>query len=394
MPADKEPLVPLDEIARLLESHEGPPDPRRKPASGSRSGLRAVGVVGAGALVAGSALGFGVGSAFTSSETAQAAAVGTGFLPARGWTVVQSGTTTATGTARAIAANVPLDARDDVDGLPVRTLESLPARGVVIVATFTTRGDAGVDAAFPGRSLPLQVQAAEQHGAEHRLRAGVKGTNVDARIFFGRSRPTAAMLAAAQRQLQRLAVASDQVTIFARPTIIPARDPWTTIYGSVASTRAGEPITIQAKDCGSDFFRVVDDAATSEGGGWSTRYSPGISTTLRAVWNGRASNQVSVRQRPWVSLLRLSRGPWHVSVGSTPRGGMPGGIQSSFWGRRVTLQRFNQRSGWRPIKRVVLRSDGAEFALSLPKGTLIRAVLPLSEARPCYLEGVSFTVRT
>ena len=36
---------------------------------------------------------------------ARAAAVGTGFLPARGWTVVQSGT--ASGAARAIAANRP-----------------------------------------------------------------------------------------------------------------------------------------------------------------------------------------------------------------------------------------------------------------------------------------------
>ena len=38
-------------------------------------------------------------------------------------------------------------------------------------------------------------------------------------------------------------------------------------------------------------------------------------------------------------------------------------------------------------------SEGT-FTLSIPKGTLIRAVLPLSQAKPCYLAGFSRTVRT
>jgi hypothetical protein len=403
MPADKEPLVPLDEIARLLERHEGSPEARPQPASGSRSGLRALGAVGAGALVAGSAFGFGLGSALTTSESAQAAAVGTGFLPARGWTVVQSGTTTATGTARAIAANVPLDARDDVDGLPVRTLASLPERGSVIVATFTTRGDAGADAAFPVRSLPLQVSAAERHRAEHRLRVGVKGTNVDARIFFGRLEPTAEMLASAQRQLNRLVVASERVTIFARPTVAgPTGQPfpyWVRLFGSVDSGKAGESVEIQAKDCGSEFFRLVGGATTESGGGWSTAYSPGINTSLRATWNDVSSAEIAIKAHVIVGLQKRRDGKTIFVYAHAKR---------SLWRKKVLIQR-RARGSWTNLRTVVLTESGgnpgsgpntgtsgasAEFVPAVPKGTLLRAIMPLSEVKPCYLAGTSREVRT
>ena len=391
MPADNEPLVNLDEIARLLESHDGPPDARRRRAAPpSRSGLKLTGAVAAGALVTGSGLGFGLGSSLTSSESARAAAVGTGFLPARGWTVVQSGT--ASGAARAIAANVPLDTRDELGETPRRTLESLPERGIVIVATFTTRGDAGADVAFPVQSLPLQLSAAEKNPGEYRLRAGIKGTNVDARIFFGAAQPSAHMLAATKRQLSRLSVGAEQVTIFARPTIVSSQSPWTTLFGSIESGKSGEAVTIQAKDCGTSVFRVVDGATTTDEGGWLTQYSPGVNTTLRAVWNGRASNQVSVRQRPWVYLDQRTRTTFRVGAGSPPRGGMAGGIQSSFYGKKVLFQR-RTRGGWVTVKQIRLTSYPTDFRASLPKGTLVRAVLPLSEARPCFLDGVSFTLR-
>lgn len=395
MSGHERPLVGLDELTRMLEAHEGPSGPRRRPprhASNRRWTL----AVAAGALAVGAGTGFALASTVAPTADAGSDTEGFGFLPARGWNVMQSGSLDRDGVARAIAANVPIDPRDHLAGEPRHTLRSLPPRGVLLSVTFAARGDPTEDVSFPVHEGHLGLDRAEPIGSvtalEYRLRAGIGGYNVDARVYLGS--PGANRLAAAERQLERLVVASNQVTIFARPAIIAARDPWTTLYGSVSSARAGESITIQAKDCGADFFRVVDDATTTDGGGWSTRYSPGISTVLRAIWNDKASNQVAVRQRPWVSLRRLSRGPWQTTVGSTPRGGMPGGPQASFWGRRVTVQRFDRGRGWRPVKRVVLRTDGAEFRLALPKGTLIRAVFPLAEARPCYLDGVSFVLRT
>lgn len=390
----------LRTLARSAAAEPRPPGIRsRRWAHPLRWVVAAVAV----ALLAGSGLGFGLGSSLTTSESASAAAVGTGFLPARGWTVVQSGTAGASGTARAIAANVPLDPADG-NGLPLATLESLPERGVVVVATFTTRGDPGADFAYPVRILPLQIGdatrapdravLARHPQAEYRLRAGIKGTNVDARIFFGVAQPSAERRTVAQNQLNRLVVASERVTIFARPTI--AGNTGIDLFGSVDNGRAGETVTIQAKDCGSQFFRAVAGTETVAGGGWSTRFYPGISTTLRAVWENAASAQITIQQRAGVGLSKRRLGKeYFVSAGG----------RKSFWRKRVSIQR-REGGRWTAVKTVVLTDSyatkgyysgsgaGAEFTLSVPKGSLIRAVLPLSQAKPCYLAGVSQTVRT
>jgi hypothetical protein len=324
-------------------------------------------------------------------------------MPAQGWNVMQSGTLDHERTARAIAADVPLDPRDDLGGEPRWTLRSLPPRGIVISVIFRPRGDAEIDAAYAVRESPLRVTDAHAlaplNGPQRSvwgLRAALGGFNVEARMYFGASTPSAKTLGRAQRQLNRLVVAASPVTMFARPTIIPAINPWTTLYGSVESGKAGEGITIQAKDCGSSFFRVASGATTEEGGGWSIRYSPGINTVLRAVWDGKASNQVSVRQRPFVRLEQRGRNEFRVGAGSSPRGGMPGGAQASFWRKRMLFQRFERRLGsWVTVKQVVLTDSGAgtSFRAALPVGTLVRALLPLSQTRPCFLSGVSFTLR-
>ena len=155
MPADKEPLVGLDEIARLLEEREGPPAARRRPTS-PRSARRWTGLVATGALVVGSALGFGLGSSLTPSGNAASGASGLGFVPSSGWRVLQSGgDATPLRPALAIASNVRLDPEDDArgigtsSGLPYATLLGLPPHGVVIVATFTVPNADTPDPSYP-----------------------------------------------------------------------------------------------------------------------------------------------------------------------------------------------------------------------------------------------------
>jgi hypothetical protein len=77
-----------------------------------------------------------------------------------------------------------------------------------------------------------------------------------------------------------------------------------------------------------------------------------------------------------------------------------------FWKRHVIVQRYERRLGrWRDVKKVVLSKTGAapgstfvwtsaEFGVKVPRGTAIRAVFPLSQARPCYLAGYSNQLRT
>lgn len=360
----------------------------------SRLRLRWAPVLAAAALLIGSALGFGVGSAVTPSGSAGGNFVGFGFLPAHGWNVMQSGTLDGAGVARAIAANVPLEPSDDLEGAPLATVKLLPAHSVVIFVTFSPRGDPTKDNGYPVREPPLRLDDAERlppsyHVARYRLRSGVGGYNLDARVYFGENAPSTRAVDAAQSQLNRLVVANDRVTIRVQPSISSVGKS-ATVSGSVDSGRAGEDVKIQGKDCGRDFFRVVGGAVTGEGGTWSTRYwQQTITTTLRAVWRDATSAEVVVRHRVFVGLRRRSAGRFEVRA-----------FGRSVWRKRVFIQRFDRRLGtWRALKSVVLtESEGQSalgaFAVQLPKGTLVRAVFPRSQTGPCYLTGTSHPLST
>ena len=374
--------------------------PRELPAT-ARPQLRLrgrwVGVAVAVALLVGSGLGFGLGSSVTPSGSAGTNLVGFGFMPAKGWTVLQADLVSP-GVARAIATNVRLDPSDRLAAVPRATLESLPAHGVLIVATFTPRGDPERDLQFATRELPLRISGAERVPepealdaglAQYRITASVSGYNLRAEIYLG----AAQALAAAQGQLNRLIVASERVTIFARPNVVRGIT-GTTLYGSVDSAKAGESVTIQARDCGQQSFRVVFGAMTHDGGGWSTNFYPGITTTVRAVWKDATSTPVDIRQAARVTLSKHLAGELRVFVSG----------RKSFWRKRAQIEWFDRRVGrWRLARSVLLtRTSGsfgsattwAKFKPKLPKGTLVRAVFPLSQSRPCYLAGTSTAIRT
>ena len=190
------------------------------------------------------------------------------------------------------------------------------------------------------------------------------------------------------------AAAPAPVTIDAQSSVVSlAPSPYVKLFGSVASRKAGEVVTIQAKECGlpGAFFRGVASARTSEGGAWSTDAWIRTTTVFRAMWADATSSEVRVRVRASVSLRRLAATRFQASVG---------GI-GNFWRKSVVIQRFNRQLGtWVRLRSVVLSEPGysgaglATFNLSIPKGTLIRAFFPLAQARPCYLAGVSKLVRT
>lgn len=363
-----------------------------------------VAVTAAALLVGG--FGFGLGAWTTPSGVAGTSFVGVGFLPAKGWTVVQTGRFGATAAPTAIAANVPLDPDDDLRDAPLATLESLPRGGVLISARFGVRGDLGVDLEYPLHPLPLRIAAAEPLAAtldplplarplgRYRLRAGVGRYNVDARIYFGTASPSPAQLAVAQSQLNRLVVASERVTLLARPTVHD-RNQLITLLGSVDSNRADEPINIEAKECGQTRYVVISGAHTNEGGGWTLQYAPVITTTLRAEWKGVRSAPVTVQDRAWVQISRRPRTAQGYGFEVAVR------AKVQFWKRHVMVQRFARRVGrWTDVKKVVLTETGAapgstfvwssgKFRVQVPKGTLIRAVFPRSQAQPCYIAGYS-----
>ena len=121
------------------------------------------------------------------------------------------------------------------------------------------------------------------------------------------------------------------MTIFARPTVLAAPpNHILRLFGTVESGRAGELVDIQAKDCGQQFFRGVAGTTTGEGGRYEVEYTPLITTTVRAVSDGKASPAVKVQHLAMVGLTRLPR------KGQVFRVGVSG--KWTYWHKRVQVQ--------------------------------------------------------
>jgi hypothetical protein len=182
-------------------------------------------------------------------------------------------------------------------------------------------------------------------------------------------------------------------TLEARPTNLgPIQNVF--LRGGVSSGRNGESLTLQAKPCLSSSFRNLFVFRTGPGGRWTREYAPGVNTVLRVRWGKTLSNQVTVRQEPNLQLDETSPGEFEVGVGSA----------GAMWRKRVEIQK-RDASRWVRVRSVVLTetytSPGqsgvwtdADFKLSVPRGTVLRAVLTAGQARPCYLGTSSNPVRT
>jgi hypothetical protein len=183
------------------------------------------------------------------------------------------------------------------------------------------------------------------------------------------------------------------VTLVVQPTIIRTTSERMTIFGSVSNGEAGRKVTIQFKACGllPLQFRDAFETTTRAGGGFSLEelrpFNRGVSGVYRAVSGGEVSEEIQVRQRAAVYMRPLARGRFEVWVGA--------GV---VWRRFVLLQRFERRRGvWITMRRIVLAESPnytRPFRPRVPKGTQIRAVFPLSQARPCYLAGYGPIFRT
>jgi hypothetical protein len=169
-----------------------------------------------------------------------------------------------------------------------------------------------------------------------------------------------------------------------------------TITGGVGSGNANVDIYIDAQTCGDGRWDVISGAHTGPGGGFSAEFGAGINLLVRARAEGATSNVVKIQQRPSVTLRQTPRGTFSVLVNAA----------RSFWKKRVVLQRYEPSvRSWRNVRSVVLADSGSrpgspfvwseteKFRQQLAKGTLVRATLPLSQAKPCYAAGYSNLLR-
>lgn len=189
--------------------------------------------------------------------------------------------------------------------------------------------------------------------------------------------------------------AADTISIGARPTIAKSGER-IAVSGVIGSGRADIDVTLQGRFCDESTWREVSATHTDSGGAWYLEYVPQITQVIRAIGAGATSPEVKVQTRPSVSLGQRPPGMFFVNVNA----------QRPFWRSKVVLQRFDAKKRvWIDIRKVLLTETGAppgvgyvwsgsdKVRVKVPKGTTMRAVLPLSQAKPCYLAGYSNLLR-
>jgi hypothetical protein len=195
-----------------------------------------------------------------------------------------------------------------------------------------------------------------------------------------------------------------------RPSVTALHQPATVYVTEIdqGSWVSFETVTVQFKECGLSPTRFRDavevpptsDHVYPDAGNWIVVITPVANGTFRAtIGPSVVSNEVRVLTRVHVRLAPTRRGRYRADVQA----------RLSFRGKHVRIERYDRgRSRWAPLRMVVLdRTDRVEaagikyvwsrtdeFALKLPAGTKLRAVLPLSQAKPCYAAGGSQVLQT
>lgn len=183
-----------------------------------------------------------------------------------------------------------------------------------------------------------------------------------------------------------------RLTIFARPAVV-AWAQSATVFGAARGAGSQDVVTVQVRECGSSAFTTYAEAHVNAGGGWELPVGTAVTSTFRARWRSSTSAPVTIRQAASVLLARERAGRGFVVTAISKR---------SLWRKTVEIQR---RTGgaWRTVRKMRLtdsvKSTGlvsaseARFRLAVPKGAVLRAVLPFAEARPCYVRSFSKVVR-
>ena len=296
-----------------------------------------------------------------------------------------------------VAANVPISPGDPRRGQPP-ALHAWPPWTTVIDATLKARGEPARDLAFPVRSLPLSLADARpvtvpgQPTLEYVLRAGVNGYNVDASVTFA-SEPTAAMFEKAEEQIARLVVAPAAITITVRPTIYSRTQAARRLRlgDEREGGREGDAAVqaVRALPAPVPRPRRGDDARGRRLGIETGVLANGV---FRALSGGDVSNEVQVQKRADIRLEPSPARRFEVHVVE----------RMSFWRKQVLIQRFHRgQRKWLLVKKLrLVNSDAApgssfvwsstdEFTVDVAKGTTVRAVLPLAQAKPCHIGGYS-----
>lgn len=158
------------------------------------------------------------------------------------------------------------------------------------------------------------------------------------------------------------------------------------LSGAVSNAKAGEPVTIEADDCGPLSWRPAYRVRTAANGGWASNGDTNINTRYRARWKKAVSRTIRVDARPMV-ILRTNGVGLSVDILAL----------DFFNGRTAVLQRYDvEARKWHDVAHAKLHRNGSAAELGRSSGTFrggahgkLRAVLPAKQAAPCYTTGIS-----
>jgi hypothetical protein len=244
------------------------------------------------------------------------------------------------------------------------------------------------------REVPARVPSPEP-AVTRRVRDRVLGFNVRRRRRVSLSVLAALLVGIAvgywaipQEEAAIGAADPPQVSISASPNVLKMYQPLA-IGGRIVARKANEYVEIQENVCGRGWTPSSGAQTNANGEYEATLFgtgSPAGNVMLRARWGQQMSNVVRVSVRPNVFLRQRGRRVFEAEVSSF----------RSLRGRTVHLERYDKSSNsWRVAARSKLRDTSygndteARFTLQIPKGTIVRATLPNSQARPCNLAGFS-----
>ena len=162
-----------------------------------------------------------------------------------------------------------------------------------------------------------------------------------------------------------------------------------TLSGSVSTGASGENVSIFAQPLPFGSSLQVAGPTTGSGGAFSATVQPPMHTAYVAAVGNAHSNPVAVNVRPRLTLSHAGVHRFLVRAAA----------MRSMAGKYVLVQRRNRRLHlWVSVRRVFLtRATGGGSLTVVTRATfhlraggrLIRALMPLSQARPGYLSGSS-----
>jgi len=153
------------------------------------------------------------------------------------------------------------------------------------------------------------------------------------------------------------------------------------LSGTVSTGKAGEPITILAREFDDIIDYPIAQTTTNATGNWSVQITPQIQTRYSVQTSTTNRQGVTVRVHPRVGL-GVSGNNFSAKVTA----------RSSFGGRIARFQTRTGAGGWRTVQLVVINLQSvARFHVSLPRGRTyqVRIYLPRGQAGAGYLDGTS-----